>query len=250
MKKVSVCIVNHNDKNTILDTIKSLYEYTKGVELEIFVSDNKSEDGSLDLIREQYPNVIIVENKENIGFGAGNNAVLDKIDSDYHILVNPDIEITYDVITQMVEYMEENKDIGILTPTIMNFDNTVQHLPKKKPKFIYLLGGRLSFLKKYRDDFTMANEDIKEPISIDFCTGCFMFLRTSIFKKVNGFDERYFLYFEDADITREVQKYAKTIYNPKFYVYHHWHRASGKSIKFLFIHIISMFKYYFKWLGK
>lgn len=250
MKNVSVCIVNHNDKNTILDTIKSLYEYSNGINLKVYVSDNNSTDGSLDLIRQQFPQVIIIENYKNMGFGAGNNAVLNIIDSDYHILVNPDIQISYDVITQMAEYMEKNKDIGILTPTIMNFDNTVQHLPKRKPRFIYLLGGRLSFLRKYRDEFTMANEDIKEPTSIDFCTGCFMFFRTSIFKKVKGFDERYFLYFEDADITREVQKYAKTIYNPKFYVYHHWHRASGKSVKFLFIHIISMFKYYFKWLGK
>lgn len=250
MKNVSVCIVNHNDKNTILKTIKTLYENTKRVNLKIYVSDNNSTDGSLELIRQSFKDVEIIENKKNIGFGCANNVILDRINSDYHILVNPDIEISYDVISDMVDFMEENKDVGILTPTVLNFDNTVQYLPKKKPKFIYLLGGRVKLFKKYRDDFTMANEKIEKPIQIDFCTGCFMFLRTEIFKKVKGFDERYFLYFEDADLTREVQKYAKTIYNPKFYVYHHWHRASGKSIKFLLIHIGSMFKYSFKWFLK
>lgn len=250
MKNVSICIVNHNDKDTILDTIKSLYKFTKRVNLKIYVSDNNSTDNSIELIEENFDKVEIIKNEKNLGFGAGNNAVLDKLTSDYHILVNPDIEITYDVISDMVDYMEENNDIGILTPTVLNFDNTIQHLPKKIPKFKYLLGGRVKAFKKYRDEFTMANETIKNPIDIDFCTGCFMFLRTSVFKKVKGFDERYFLYFEDADITREVQKYAKTIYNPNFYVYHHWHRASGKSIKFLLIHITSMFKYYFKWFGK
>lgn len=249
MIKVSVCIVNYNSGDTIIKALDSLYEHIKGVEMQIYVSDNASTDNSVSLIEAKYPNIAIMQNDNNLGFSAGNNIVLDFLDSDYHVLVNPDITVSYDVISQMADYMENHPDIGILTPKILNSDGTVQNLPKRNPKLIYLLSGRLKFLKKQRDYFTMANENITEPMPIDFCTGCFMFLRTSVFRKVKGFDERYFLYLEDADLTRKIKTIAKTIYHPDFFVYHEWQRASHKSVKFLFTHINSMFKYFLKWFG-
>jgi len=250
MRKVSACIVNYNDESTILKTLETLFACTKGVELSVTVSDNGSTDHSLERIEECFPQVRVIRNGKNLGFGAGNNVVLKELDSDYHVLVNPDIELSYDVLTEMADYMDAHPDVGILTPTVMNLDGSVQYLPKRIPRFKYLLGGRVSCLQRYRDEFTMANEDIREPVPIDFCTGCFMFLRTSVFQRVGGLDERYFLYFEDADLTREVQKYAKTIYHPDMVVYHKWHRESGKNLRYLLIHISSMFKYYWKWKGK
>ena len=252
MKRVSVCIVNHNDKDTILDTLRTLKEHTKGVELTIYVSDNQSRDGSAEAIEEKFSDVVVLKNEENRGFGAGNNAVLPFVDgnSDYLALVNPDIEIKEDVLTKMTEYLDEHEDVGMLSPKILNMDGTVQHLPKLKPRFIYLLSGRLPFLKKFRDHFTMADRQVDIPVEVDFCTGCFMFLRTDLFVKLKGFDERYFLYLEDADLTREVQRFQKTVYHPDIEVFHHWHRSSGKSLKFLMIHISSMFKYFWKWRGK
>lgn len=249
MKKVSVCIVNYNDQETILKTIGSLLEYTKGVTLSIYVSDNQSTDRSVEEIKKHFPSVTVLENKSNNGFSAGNNAVLDRLDSDYHAIVNPDIEVTSDVLTQMVDYMEQNSDIGILTPKILNFDGTEQFLPKRIPKFRYLLGGRLpfAFMKKYRREFTMEDMVIDKPVEIDFCTGCFMLVRTDLFRQIRGFDERYFMYFEDADLTRKVQKYKKTVFHPDLFVYHRWHRADLKNIKLLMVHISSMIKYFWKW---
>ncbi|MGI5959416.1 MAG: glycosyltransferase family 2 protein [Massiliimalia sp.] len=247
MKKVSACIVTYNDESTVLRTVETLLQFTKGVELKIYISDNGSSDHALERIREKFPQVIILESDCNRGFGAGNNAVLSQLDSDYHVLVNPDIEIDHDVLTQMADYMDTHTDVGILTPKVLNMDGTVQHLPKLRPKFIYLLSGRLHFLQEKRDHFTFADREVVNPEEIDFCTGCFMFLRTDLFRKVGGFDERYFLYLEDADLTREIQKYAKAVYHPDMTVFHKWHRASGHSVKYLLIHIHSMFKYFWKW---
>lgn len=247
MKKVSVCIVTYNDESTVLRTIETLFQYTKGVELTVYVSDNGSTDLGFAKIAVEFPQVILLKSEKNLGFGAGNNAVLPYLDSDYHVLVNPDIEIDHDVLTQMADYLDQHEDVGALTPKVLNMDGTVQHLPKRRPKFIYLLSGRLPFLKKKRDYFTFADREVTQPEEIDFCTGCFLFLRTELFRRVGGFDERYFLYLEDADLTREIQKYAKTVYHPDFTVFHKWHRASGKSVKYLLIHIHSMFKYFWKW---
>lgn len=250
MKKVSACIVNYNSDDSILKTIETLKQHTRGVELQLFVSDNGSTNDSMQKIKQKFPDVVAIYNQKNSGFGAGNNAVIPRLHSDYHLLVNPDIEIDYDILSQLTAYMEAHPEIGILTPKVLNMDGTEQHLPKRKPRFIYLLSGRLPGLKRFRNHFTRADELLNDPVPIDFCTGCFMFLRTDLFLKVGGFDERYFLYFEDADLTRKIQTYAQTIYFPHAYVYHQWHRASGKNLKFLLIHIKSMFQYFIKWFGK
>ena len=98
--------------------------------------------------------------------------------------------------------------------------------------------------------YTMRNEVINGPIDIEFCTGCFFCIRTEIFKKLNGFDDRFFMYFEDADITRRARKLGSVVFYPDIKVTHVWARASAKTLKFFLIQLCSMFKYFLKWLGK
>lgn len=93
----------------------------------------------------------------------------------------------------------------------------------------------------------MQDFRFKEPTEIEFATGCFMMVRTELFKKINGFDEIFFMYFEDADLSKRVRQYGKIVFYPDTFVVHLWNRASAKKIKFLFIHISSMIKYFCKW---
>ena len=138
-----------------------------------------------------------------------------------------------------------------MSPKVLNKDGTEQYLPKKYPKFKYLIAGKFeekhSRFEQLRSEYTRKNERINEFIDIDFCTGCFSVLRTNELKKCHGFDERFFLYLEDADLTREMQKFGRTVYNPKIEVCHGWERASGKSFKYFLIHLQSMMKYCYKW---
>lgn len=246
---VTGSIVTYNNMSTIDETLKTLYEYTKDIDFKLYVVDNNSTDGTVEHIKENYPQVEVVALKENLGFGAGHNKAVRMVDSDYHVIINPDIVFIENSIKKMVDYLENNEDIGVLSPKICFPDGREQILGKKDPHFKYILASRLrgdepgTLLKKY----AMLDCDLTKPIDIENASGCFMVFRTSILKKVDGFDERYFMYFEDADITRKARKYSRVVYYPEAVVSHVWNRDSKHNFKLLAIHIHSMLKYYWKW---
>ena len=246
---VTGSIVTYNNMSTIDETLKTLYEYTKDIDFKLYVVDNNSTDGTVEHIKENYPQVEVVALNENIVFGAGHNKAVRMVDSDYHVIINPDIVFVENSIKKMVDYLENNVDIGVLSPKICFPDGREQILGKKDPHFKYILASRLrgdepgTLLKKY----AMLDCDLTKPIDIENASGCFMVFRTSILKKIDGFDERYFMYFEDADITRKARKYSRVVYYPEAVVSHVWNRDSKHNFKLLAIHIHSMLKYYWKW---
>jgi GT2 family glycosyltransferase len=220
------------------------------VNFHVFIIDNGSTDSTVDLINARLgPSVTLIESPVNRGFGGGHNMILDRIDSEYHVCINPDIVLSDDVISAMARYMDAHADIGLLAPKVLNPDGSVQALPKRNPRLIYLVSRRvgLGFLRKYRAEYEMRERGDDTACDIEFCSGCFMFLRTALFKELGGFDERFFLYFEDADLTRRVAQRARVEYNPAFQVYHAWVRAGRRRFKYFVIQIISMLKYMIKW---
>ncbi len=244
---VSASIVTYNDINRAPDTIKSIVENTKKYPLKLYVIDNASTDGTADLI-EKSGQASVIKNHKNLGFGAAHNVMLNEELGKYHFVINPDITIDSDVISDMVDFFEANPDIVMAMPKILNTDGTEQKLPKERPTFKRLFFGRLS--DKIRSEYVWAQKEITEPTEIKFCTGCFFCIRTDILKKLCGFDERYFMYLEDADLALKAKSKGKVMILPQFSVTHAWERESSKSLKYLFIHIISCFKFLFKWRGK
>lgn len=244
---VSASIVTYNDINRAPDTVKSVAENTKKYPLNLYVIDNASTDGTAELIEES-GQAVVIKNAKNIGFGAAHNRVLDQELGKYHFVINPDITINSDVISDMVDYFESNPDVVMAMPKILNQDGTEQKLPKERPSFKRLFLGRLS--DKIRSEYVWADREISGPTEINFCTGCFFCIRTDIFKKLLGFDERYFMYLEDADLALKAKFKGKVMMLPQFAVTHAWERESSKSLKYLIIHIISCFKFLFKWRGK
>ncbi len=245
--KVSASIVTYNNAGEIESCIESLLSHTKGVDFCLYISDNGSEDDTVSRIRKRFPEVAVLENGANLGFGAGHNKVLPLIDSDYHVMVNPDILLKEDAVSGLAAYLDAHPEAGLIMPDILNEDGTRQELPKLHPTPFYLAAGRLPGLKKYRRAYCRSDEALDKPTEIDFCSGCFAMIRTELFRKLGGFDERYFLYMEDADLSREVQKTHKVIFDPEVRVTHAWHRASRKSFKALKLHLASAGKYFRKW---
>ncbi len=241
---VSASIVTYNDIDRAPDTVKSVVDRTKRYSLKLYVVDNASSDGTADLI-EKLGQVSVVKNSKNLGFGAAHNMVLSHELGKYHFVINPDITLNSDCISDMVDYFEANPDVVMAMPKILNTDGTEQKLPKEKPTFKRLFFGRFS--DKIRGEYVWAQREITEPCEIDFCTGCFFCIRTEVFKKLLGFDERYFMYLEDADLALKAKRKGKVMFLPQFSVTHAWERESSKSLKYLFIHIISCFKFLFKW---
>lgn len=246
--KVSGCIVTYNNMRTVGKAIRTVLENT-GCDFRLYVVDNGSSDGTPDYIRKNFPEVTVLETGRNAGFGAGHNFILDRLDSDYHAIINPDIIIRDDVISNMVDYLNTHEDAGMLSPRILFPDGREQVLGKKIPLPHYLVASRLRGKKpgKLLSEYAMLDCDLSEPTQIQNATGCFMFIRTSVFRQLGGFDERYFMYFEDCDLTREVNRISKVLYYPYATVYHEWGRESKKNFHLKRIQIESMLRYYAKW---
>ncbi|MBO4467971.1 MAG: glycosyltransferase family 2 protein, partial [Clostridia bacterium] len=208
--------------------------------LKLYVFDNGSTDDTVDLIK-KLDGVSVIENGKNIGFGAAHNLALKQDPGEYHFVINPDITVNGDLLSDMVDYLEQNEDVVMAMPKILNVDGSEQKLPKEIPTFKRLFLGRLS--KKVRNEYVWADKEIKVPTEIDFCSGCFFGIKTCVFKELGGFDERYFMYLEDADLTLRAKKHGRVLILPQFCVTHKWERTSAKKLKYLLIHISSCFKF-------
>lgn len=250
MTDISISIVTHNSAKVIGCLLESLFTYAKSQSIQVYVVDNGSTDNTVSIIKEQFPQVMLVE-QENKGFGAGHNAILGSIDSKYHAIINPDIYFENDALDVLFTYMENHPEVAICNPQIHNPDGTRQLVPCIQPKYRYQLSRKLEKLggifRRWRDEYTMRNVAFVDPVDVGTCTGCFMFIRTELFKKLHGFDDRFFLYCEDADLSRRAQQYGKSVCVCPAVVVHGWERGSGHSLKLLRIHLSSMHKYKKKW---
>ncbi len=249
---VSACIVTFNNGHKVIETIESILEYTKGVDLKLYIVDNNSTDNTTDLIKESYPNLTIIKNTVNNGFGHGHNTIIPYLDSKYHAIINPDIIIDYDVIANLVDYLDENDEIGMIAPQILLPDGSIQVTGKRYPTWKAVLARNVPFniFTSYLKEYEMADVDLSKPTKIESASGCFLIIRTSLFKELKGFDESFFLYFEDTDLTRRVNEISSTVYYPYESVHHKWERSSAKSYKYKFIIIKSFLKYTKKWKNK
>lgn len=247
--RVSGCIVTYHNCEQARSALASIFEHTRGCELEMYVVDNASGDGCLETLKAEFPSITTIQLPDNRGFGHANNAVLPRLDSEFHAVINPDILFSRDVLTELSLYMRDNPDIGQTTPKILSTDGEVQVLGKRNPSLLALTGRNIfkKLLKPIADHYAMLDEDLSRPIDIQFATGCFSMVRTELFKSLGGYDERFFLYFEDMDLTRRVNLTSRAVYYPYTEVTHAWDRAYSHSPKYFAIVVQSMLKYYAKW---
>ncbi|MGN0171306.1 MAG: glycosyltransferase family 2 protein [Acutalibacteraceae bacterium] len=253
MARVSVGIVTYNSADKIGAVLESLYTRTdlQKTELTVYVIDNHSTDGTRELVASRFPQAVLLAQPDNRGFGYAHNRVLALLDSDYHVIVNPDITFETDVLSSLAAYLDAHEDTVMVTPLIQNADGTPQAVPRVLPKRRYMFAGKLERFgqpfRRWRDEYTRRNEHFTQPTPVDFCTGCFMMLRTAAFRALGGFDDRFFMYCEDADLSRRAAAYGRLMLIPAVTVTHEWERASGQSGKFLKIHLQSMHRYFKKW---
>lgn len=250
-KSLSFAIVTYNNSKIIAKTIKSIienipeeYTYT------FYIIDNNSSDNTIDVVKRIRGNIEVIELYENNGFGYGHNIALKYIDSKYHFVVNPDISIeSKDQIKKIVEYMDDNSEVGMISPLILNDDRSIQHLCKKNPTVFDMLIRRISpnIFKSRQNDYMLLNTGYNKIMQIEYASGCFMVFKSDLFKEINGFDDNFFMYLEDADITRRVNEVSKAIFYPHAQVIHSWERGGHKSIKLAWITVQSMIVYFKKW---
>jgi O-antigen biosynthesis protein len=232
--KLSVIIVNYNVKHFLEQCLHSVYKAANKIETEIFVVDNNSVDGSAQLVREKFPDLHFIENKENVGFSRANNQAIRKATGEYILLLNPDTVVEEDTFTKVTGFMDHHPEAGGLG--IKMIDGKGNFLPESKRglptpwvAFYKMFGLSKLFPKsrkfgKYHLSYLNPNE-IHE---IEILAGAFMLLRKKALDKVGLLDEDFFMYGEDIDLSyRIIQGGYKNYYFPETTIIHY----KGESTK-------------------
>lgn len=218
---LSIITVNTNSKNLVLDQIRSVFNGTHGISFEEIISDNGSTDGSVEAIQKEFPQVHIIENKKNIGFGAANNVALTKATGEFILFLNPDMRVMPGSLEKMVQYMREHTDVGIASCRLTdeNGATNADAKPRRFPRLLDQLAVTLKIAKIFPgllNSYLYNDFDPSKEQEVDSVRGSFMLTRRSVIDRLGwAFDPRYFIWFEDVDTCREVKKMGlKVMYVP------------------------------------
>lgn len=261
---ISISIVNYNTKNLVKQCVKNIINSNISLDYEIIITDNNSSDNSVELfskdILPRFSQVKLIKSEYNRGFGAGHNLSLQKSNAKYALIINSDIVILNDAISQLYSFMEANSGCGIAGPKLIYPDLTVQPSCRAWPRFLTPLYCRTSLsstawgLKEIKR-YDMLDYDHKEAKKVDWLVGACLMIRKTAWNKIQGFDERYFLYCEDIDICRKSWETGFEVwYVPEAKMIHYHKRLSARKKwwRALFdkstrVHLQSHLKYFRKW---
>ena len=255
---LSACIVVYNGYDEVLKAAQTVLQFTRRYPLTLYLVDNASPDGSGPRLEQAVREGLLAPGpgqrvevrcrKEN--GGTGHNTVLPELASTYHFILNPDIQLMADTLSDLADWMARHPDAVMARPGLVFPDGRPQRLPLRRCALRPMVYRQLSFLKfweKYNEQYLMADKDLTKPTEIEFCTGSFSAVRTAEFKAVGGFDEHYFMYVEDADLTQKMRTTGKAYLVPQYTAIHAWHRAAHRSLKPFLWQAGSLLRYFSKW---
>lgn len=218
----------------------------------VYVVDNSPTD-ELQFTIQFSEKIEYIFGQGNVGYGSAHNLAIKRainLGAQYHIVMNPDVFFETKVIDSLLNYMNMNSDVGQVMPKVIYPNGNIQYLCKLIPTPMDLIFKRFlpsSIKKKRMEKFQLRFTGYTDFMNIPYLSGCFMFFRVDALKKVGLFDERFFMYPEDIDITRRMHKFYKTMYHPHVTIIHAHAADSYKNKKMFKIHILNMIKYFNKW---
>lgn len=248
---VASVVTFKNDKHALKKAMDSFL----GADLKsyLYVIDNSPTDDLKDICAGK--KVEYIFNNNNLGFGAAHNIAIRKMigKAKYSLILNPDVYFNNGTLEKLFNFMEENEGVGFVMPKVLYLDGSLQYLCRllPAPYDIFLRKTNIRILnpllnpRKFRHELRFADYD--KTMDVPYLSGCFMLIRNEVFEKVGIFDERFFMYFEDLDLTRRIHKFYRTVYYPGATIYHGYYRGSNKDKKLLRCLISSGIKYFNKW---
>lgn len=201
--KLSVVILNYNVRFFLELCLHSVRAATSNIESEIIVVDNNSTDGSCDMVKQLFPEVILIENKVNLGFSKGNNQGVEKSQGEYLCILNPDTVVAENTFIQLLNFSKTKENIGIVGCKLI--DGIGKFLPESK-RNIPVVKVALQKIRGKSKNYYAKHIQEEDVAKVDILVGAFMFMKRSVYKILKGFDEDYFMYGEDIDLSYKAMK--------------------------------------------
>ena len=178
----------------------------------------------------------LVAGHGNVGYGRANNRVLERLASDYHLVMNPDVEPDPQALAAALEVLDARPEVGLVAPDARGDDGTPSYLCKRYPSvWVLFLRGFAPHGMRERHARELAAYEMRDVVAggavapVPLASGCFMLVRTALFRRVGGFDPRFFLYFEDYDLSLRVGREAEVAFVPQARIVHHGGEAARKG---------------------
>ncbi|MCX6278863.1 MAG: glycosyltransferase [Bacteroidetes bacterium] len=256
--KLSIVVVNYNVKYFVEQCLHSVLNACNGLDTEIFVVDNNSVDGSVRMIRDKFPEVILIENKENKGFSYANNQAIRKAAGKYILLLNPDTIVEDDTLKKVVEFMDSHPDGGGLGVKMLDgkgkfLPESKRGLPTPLVAFFKVFGFSALFPKSHLfGKYHLGFLDKDKIHVVDVLSGAFMLLRKSVLDKIGLLDDEFFMYGEDIDMSYRITKAGyKNYYFPETRIIHYKGESTKKSsLNYIFVFYNAMIVFATKHFSK
>jgi len=262
--KLSIIVNHYRTPDVLKMCLDSIKKYVKGIDYEIIVGDSATQEQTANMMQEYYPDILFMPHDKNVGFAGMVNPAIKKARGEFLFIINADIiALENGGVEKMIEYLEKNPEIGILGPKLLNIDGSLQQTYFREYNPFIILTKRTvlrktRFGKKMIDKFNYKDKgDIKSPLPVTWLMASAYLIKKDRFQKVGPFfDSRFFMYFEDTDLSRRFrEKSMKVVYYPEVQFTHHHTRQSfgGKGLFDVFtnkltrVHIGSYIKYIWKW---
>ncbi|RPJ57189.1 MAG: glycosyltransferase family 2 protein [Acidobacteria bacterium] len=256
--RLSVVIVSWNTRELLRNCLLTVVSESKRLEpasVEVFVVDNGSTDGTVEMIRENFPSTTLIANRENIGFAAANNQALTRSNGDYVLLLNPDTELRPDALGRMVRFLDLRMYVGAVGPLLVSPDGSMQESCFPRPtlfrefwRLLYL--DRLLRLAAY----PMATWGLERPRDVETVQGACILMKRSVLDKIGLLDPNFFIYTEEIDLCRRIRSAGWRIYwLPAATVVHHGGQSTRQAASAMFIELYRSKLHYFRkhygWTG-
>ena len=268
--EVSIIVNHYRSPKALKLTLEYVRQWQREYEIrngdnttEIIVTDSATTPETKEMMGSYFPSVIFLQEKQNIGFGRSMNRALRVSSGDVIFMMNADLVIPHPhELDNLIRYIQDNNQVGVVAPRLCNFDNTLQHSAFQfyTPLVVFLRRtalGKTEFGKKRLREFLLADkvQDLQQPIPVDWVMGSALLTKREHLAKVGLFDERFFMYMEDVDLCRRFwQQGLEVVYDPRSTMYHFHNKASGNKSalsvlwnKYTYIHFSSAVKYFMKY---
>lgn len=234
--QLSVVIVNYNVRYFLEQALLSVFASGKNIDMEVFVVDNNSQDSSVEMVKEKFPQVKLIANKDNPGFSKANNQAISIAKGEYVLILNPDTVLEENTLSECIRFMENHEDCGAIGVKMIDgagnyLEESKRGLPTPWVSFCKITGLNILFPKsKVFNQYYMGYLSNSEVQQVDILSGAFMFMRKKVLDKIGYFDEAFFMYGEDVDLSyRVILGGYKNYYLPTTSIIHYKGESTKKS---------------------